>query len=159
MGRCSSEGQEDRQLAVIFVLVNSIRDPGYAVLSDVIVFGVIIVAVTLGYLCLCYLQQRKHRVYAGSDWIGDGEGRAEWVKTNDLARFTLSNAPGPGSTLQVTGRNGTTLSLPLGLIEGNPALWDLVYNGLRNSAAAGAQIDPATRELLRFGRAENGPKG
>lgn len=40
------------------------------------------------------------------------------------------------------------VSLPLGLLESNPQLWDLVHNGIRHSVAAGARTDERTRELL-----------
>ena len=42
------------------------------------------------------------------------------------------------------------LKPPLGLLEGNPNLWDYVYNGLVHSAANGAEVDPLTRGLLQL---------
>jgi len=111
---------------------------------------VIIVAVTAGYLGLRYLQHRNQLIYAGAAWAGDGEGRDQHLATYDLAEITITDAPGSTSTLRITGRDNVTLELPLGLLEGNPALWDLLHNGLRHSAAAGAQVDPATRELLKL---------
>ena len=57
-----------------------------------------------------------------------------------------------GRALRVVGPNRQKLTLPLGLLEANQQLWDLVYNGIRHSEAAGAEIDLRTRELLGLPR-------
>lgn len=61
----------------------------------------------------------------------------------------------PGGKLRLAGsfegqKSGWMSPLPLSLLESNQPLWDLVYNGLRHSAANGARVDPHTRELLRL---------
>ncbi len=50
--------------------------------------------------------------------------------------------------LRLVDRHGAQLRCDPSLIESNPALWDLLYNGIRHSVAAGADIDRATRERL-----------
>ena len=135
-------------LAGLFLLVNALREENYDLGGDAAAFAVIIVAITGGFVGVRYLQQRNQLVYAGAAWAGDGDGRDQWVTTYDLARIAAKDAPGPAAALLITGANGVTLQLPLGLLEANPALWDLLYNGLRHSAAAGAQVDPASRDVL-----------
>jgi hypothetical protein len=53
-----------------------------------------------------------------------------------------------GNALRIVGPNKQRLTFPFGLLEANPQLWDLVYNGIRHSEAAGAEIDARTRQLL-----------
>ncbi|WP_460666815.1 hypothetical protein [Kribbella swartbergensis] len=55
-----------------------------------------------------------------------------------------------GRALRIVGPNNQRLTLPLGLLESNQQLWDLVYNGIRHSASAGAEIDSRTRQLLKL---------
>lgn len=130
---------------VVFELVNYARTDNYPLAGQVRAWGVIVLAVIAGYTAIRYLQHRRQLVYAGAGWAGEGSGRAECVTTYDLARIVLT-----GDTLHLTGPDGRELALPLGLLEGSPPLWDLVHNGLRHSAAAGAEVDPATRERLRL---------
>jgi hypothetical protein len=53
-----------------------------------------------------------------------------------------------GLSLRLVGPDKRRLTLPFGLLEANQRLWDLVYNGIRHSEAAGAEIDARTRQLL-----------
>jgi hypothetical protein len=53
-----------------------------------------------------------------------------------------------GLSLRLVGPNKQRLTLPFGLLEANQQLWDLVYNGIRHSEAAGAEVDARTRRLL-----------
>jgi hypothetical protein len=53
-----------------------------------------------------------------------------------------------GLSLRLVGPDKQRLTLPFGLLEANQQLWDLVYNGIRHSEAAGAEIDARTRRLL-----------
>ncbi|MHA6631261.1 hypothetical protein ACU61A_38000 [Pseudonocardia sichuanensis] len=55
-----------------------------------------------------------------------------------------------GLALRLVGPNAQRLTLPFGLLEANQRLWDLVYNGVRHSEAAGAEIDAGSRRLLRL---------
>jgi hypothetical protein len=107
-------------------------------------------AIWAGSTTLAYLNRRTHTVYAGAGWVGDSEDREKIVSTYDLTRIRIFDASGPGAILQMIGKDGVFLQLPIGLLEGSQKLWDLIYNGLRHSAATGAQVDPATRELLHL---------
>ncbi len=53
-----------------------------------------------------------------------------------------------GLSLRLVGPGAQRLTLPFGLLEANQQLWDLVYNGIRHSEAAGAEVDARTRQLL-----------
>jgi hypothetical protein len=53
-----------------------------------------------------------------------------------------------GLALRLVGPDEQRLTLPFGLLEANQQLWDLVYNGIRHSAAAGAEVDERARDLL-----------
>lgn len=55
-----------------------------------------------------------------------------------------------GLALRLVGPNKQRLTLPFGLLEANQLLWDLVYNGIRHSEDAGAEIDADTRRLLHL---------
>ena len=132
-------------LVTAYLLIDAARTDGFAWAEEIRVWAVIIAVLTAGYTEIRYLQHRKQLVYAGVDWVGEGSGRGECVGTYELSRIALTDG-----TLHLTGRDGTRLDLPMGLLEANPALWDLVYNGLRHSTAAGAETDPTTRERLRL---------
>lgn len=99
---------------------------------------------------LALLVRRTYTVYAGADWAADGTDLDTVVTTYDLARIRVFGGAGPGAMLQLVAPDGDFLQLPLGLVEGNPALWDLIHNGLRHSTAAGAEVDPETRTLLHL---------
>jgi hypothetical protein len=53
-----------------------------------------------------------------------------------------------GLALRLVGPDKQRLTLPFGLLEANQQLWDLVFNGIRHSEAAGAEIDARSRQLL-----------
>jgi HAMP domain-containing protein len=83
----------------------------------------------------------------------DGEGP-------DLPLYELSSIgvtdSRRGLALRLVGPDKQRLTLPFGLLEANQQLWDLVYNGVRHSEAAGAEIDARTRQLL--GLPQRGPE-
>jgi hypothetical protein len=65
----------------------------------------------------------------------------------ELRSIRVMNSP-RGRALRIVGPDRQRLTLPFGMLEANQQLWDLVYNGIRHSEAAGAEIDTRTRELL-----------
>lgn len=97
-----------------------------------------------------YLVARTRTLYAGATWAGDAESKDKIISTYELSRIKIWYAHSPRAMLQMIAPDGFFLELPLGLVEGNPALWDLIYNGLRHSTAAGAEVDATTREILRL---------
>lgn len=95
---------------------------------------------------------RRTGVLATAHVVRDGAGST--VGLYELA--AVSSRPtrdGPELRLSGSPESGLpgTVGLPLGLVEGNPQLWDLVHHGIRHSVAAGAEIDEPTRHLLDLG--------
>jgi len=105
---------------------------------------------------LFYAISRRQAFYVGATWITEKhqvqrEGE-EVVILNmyELSKIRVDRASRSDAILRMVGRKKEYLEPPLGLLEGNPTLWDYVYNGLVHSAANGAEIDPLTRELLQL---------
>lgn len=121
------------------IIKEAAQDPG--------VFAVIGMSMWTLYTGGWLLLLRRQRLYAGAERLGDGEDRDKIVGLYDLAEITL-NGSGPTTRLRLRGSNRAELDLPMGLVEANPALWRLVYEGLWLSAAAGARVDPHTRDRL-----------
>lgn len=90
------------------------------------------------------------RIRASAHIVNAGEANNLWLY--ELTRITVRRRL-RGPELRLEGRFATKtwpMSLPLGLLETNHQLWDLVYNGIRHSVAAGATADERTRRLLRL---------
>lgn len=106
-------------------------------------------ALILGFLLLIGLSGRAPlTAQAGARILEGRHGEKVWL-------YELSGIAVKDGKLRLAGgfegqKSGWMSPLPLDLLESNPRLWDLVYNGLRHSAAAGAEVDPHTRELLRL---------
>jgi len=105
---------------------------------------------------LFYVISRRQAFYVGATWITEKhqvqrEGE-EVVILNmyELSKIRVDRASRSDAILRMVGRKKEYLEPPLGLLEGNPNLWDYVYNGLVHSAANGAEIDTGTRELLHL---------
>jgi len=79
----------------------------------------------------------------------DADGAGTDLPLYELRSIRVTDSP-RGLALRLVGPNGQRLTLPFGLLEANQRLWDLVYNGVRHSAAAGAEIDAGSRRLLRL---------
>jgi hypothetical protein len=83
------------------------------------------------------------RAVAEVDTDGDGTD----LPLYELRSIRVTDSP-RGPALRLVGPNKQRLTLPFGMLEANQQLWDLVYNGIRHSEAAGAEIDARTRQLL-----------
>jgi hypothetical protein len=79
----------------------------------------------------------------------DTDGDGVDLPLYELRTIRVMDSP-RGLALRLVGPNAQRLTLPFGLLEANPQLWDLVYNGIRHSDAAGAEIDPGTRRQLHL---------
>jgi hypothetical protein len=77
----------------------------------------------------------------------DTDGAGVDLPLYELRSVGVTDSP-RGLALRLVGPNEQRLTLPFGLLEANQQLWDLVYNGIRHSEAAGAEVDARTRELL-----------
>jgi len=105
---------------------------------------------------LFYVISRKQSFYVGAKWITEKhqvqrEGE-EVIILNmyELSKIRVDRASRSDAILRMVDCRKEYLEPPLGLLEGNPTLWDYVYNGLVHSAANGAEVDPLTRELLHL---------
>jgi hypothetical protein len=116
-----------------------------------VAIGVVFIGVV--FIGLLFHERRPPAaIVAGARWVGL-PGTANPVRLYELTWVTTgsirvqSDSTTKAEVLRLTdGRASIELEPPL--LEANPALWDLVYHGIRHSAAAGATIEPAVRERL-----------
>ncbi|WP_028935070.1 hypothetical protein [Pseudonocardia spinosispora] len=96
-------------------------------------------------------------VVAGSDWVGPRRGRRSgWLPLYELTLVgaaeqrdsTGEPIPGAVALVLMAGERGG-MWLELDLLQTNPALWDLVYQGVAASIAAGAEVTEEGRQALR----------
>ena len=85
---------------------------------------------------------------AGATWV---QWRSSWVDTYHLTRIRFS-ADGYSRVLRLKDAHGNEIhSFKISEIQGNPDLWDLVYNGILHSVASGnCDIDAKTRRILQI---------
>lgn len=85
---------------------------------------------------------------AGATWLQNGR---YWVDVYQLTRVEVK-ASGVNQMLRLRDSAGREIgSLKLGDVQRNQDLWDLVYNGIRHSVAAGsANPSPGSRRILEL---------
>ncbi|MEN3615633.1 hypothetical protein AAH979_39825 [Plantactinospora sp. ZYX-F-223] len=108
------------------------------------------VVATATFLAFCYNAARPTVVLrAGARVVAetDNDGAGVDLPLYELRTITVTDSA-RGRALRLVGPNQRRLTLPFGLLEANQRLWDLVYNGIRHSEAAGAEIDARTRRML-----------
>lgn len=86
----------------------------------------------------------SHRDYlaAGAEWL---QSRRNWVRTYELTKVKYLSTPG-GFHVRLTDAHDRTVACSIHELHGNPALWDLVYNGICHSTAT---RDVQTNWILR----------
>ncbi|MCA1708285.1 MAG: hypothetical protein LC808_35420, partial [Actinobacteria bacterium] len=120
---------------------------------DAIIPGLIMVLVAIGYLTwrdwgfgwmstwwlwlivlvglpIFYFAIGGHHMSAGADWLNS---RGSFVKTYELTSIKVSTGGGGSYYLNLEDGQGNEVSIQLGVIQQNRALWDLVYNGILHS--------------------------
>ncbi|GEC07800.1 hypothetical protein SSP24_54550 [Streptomyces spinoverrucosus] len=112
----------------------------------------IMVAVVGAFALLSFLSEVRDTTVvlrAGARAIAevDSDGDGTELPLYELRAISVRNSL-RGPALRLVGPNKQRLTLPFGLLEANQQLWDLVYNGIRHSEAAGAEIDAHTRQVL-----------
>jgi hypothetical protein len=91
-------------------------------------------------------------VAAGADWVG---GPSVWLPLYELTRIDAAparNTAGddlPGTVALTLWQGTRGIMRDMALLQSNPALWDLVYQGLLASIAAGAELSEDARQALR----------
>ncbi|MDG3014622.1 hypothetical protein [Speluncibacter jeojiensis] len=93
-----------------------------------------------------YFSMKKGWVAAGARWV---QNREKYVEIYDL-RYVEIKVSGNNQMLRMTDGSGRKIrSLSLLDAQTNPALWDLLYNGIRHSVASGkASPSRKTRNIL-----------
>lgn len=136
--------------AVLMVVYALVIGPAVTVLSVLAVVLAVVGSVT--YVRAATGPDSYLTLVAGARFAGDASGVSDEggrvVHLYGLASVTVRPSRGRGPVLRVAEAGTRPLVLPLGALEANPQLWDLVYNGVRHSVAGGARTDRRTRELL-----------
>lgn len=79
---------------------------------------------------------------AGAEWVRINR---YWVRLYELTRIHyVITAQGAGREFSLDDRCGG-ITVPLHVLQSNERLWDLVYLGMRHSAASGAEVTRAAR--------------
>jgi hypothetical protein len=103
-------------------------------------------AVALGPL-FCLFQPRD-RLAAGAEWLRVGRTH---LRVYELVSVKVTGtASGVSWSLDLKDAKGADVALSLFLIQRNPRLWDLVYNGIRYSVRSGAKTNKRAIKMLRL---------
>lgn len=127
---------------------------------DLTIFLLVLGSVLVLFFAMFYHSESHQLVQAGARGVAnvDGVGEGTVINYYELAAITVLDTEW-GRTLRLVEHRGARADLLCGLLEGNPQLWDLVYNGLRHSTAKGAQVDDHTRRLLSLPANGTNPLG
>lgn len=85
-------------------------------------------------------------IAAGAHWLYH---KRRWIRTYELESVRI--AGGLTANDLALGQDGKELLIRVDNLQENPALWDLVYNGIRHSVANGAAVldDPGAKQTTR----------
>lgn len=106
----------------------------------------LVIALTAGLLAL-YV--RGTFFAAGADWLRTSNG---WVNTYELTEVEI-HLHGVKIDLFLKDSSGRATNNQIADLQANHDLWDLVYNGIRHSAANGAKVNSYARGALKLGNA------
>ncbi|WP_263251669.1 hypothetical protein [Saccharopolyspora rosea] len=98
--------------------------------------------VLAAYLAFLVYASRSEVLTAGADWM---KFRRRWVPTYELTSIQLVPRGANGHELILEDSHGRAVGITPYLLQANRRLWDLVYLGMRYSAANGATIDRTAR--------------
>lgn len=107
-------------------------------------------AMTAGTAGLIVFAMRGNYCAAGADWLRTHNG---WVKTYELDEIKM-HLHGNSVDLALRDNSGRRSSNKIADLQANQDLWDLTYNGIRHSAARGAEINNYARGALHLGGAK-----
>ena len=83
---------------------------------------------------------------AGADWLQ--ADRTAWVDVYALTTVTVGAGTGQ-HWITFVDADGRRATISTNDLHANPPLWDLVYNGIRHSAADGARLSGSGAHYLR----------
>lgn len=98
-------------------------------------------------LFMVWLGGKATRLAAGADWFMKD---TVLVKTYELTSVRLGKSWDKDGEVIFHDRHGHDVQVDLGTLRVNHNLWDLVYNGIVHSVAAGASVDAVTIQKLRL---------
>jgi hypothetical protein len=104
-------------------------------------------ALAVGGLFMVWLGTGAMHMSAGADWFMQDKA---FVKTYQLTSITMKKSWAKEGDLVLKDRHGRYASSDFGTIRSHEALWDLVYNGILHSVAAGADVDKMAVQRLRL---------
>lgn len=124
-------------IPIVILLALAVLHSGFVALTYWFVWA--IAAVYLAYLIYTV---RSDVLTAGAEWVRLNRA---WVKTYELTSMNYVGR-GSGSSFAVVLKDRErSVELPLHIAQANKQLWDLVYLGMRYSAANGAEANRAMR--------------
>ncbi len=129
-------------IAIVLWLTAEDRAGTYLIMAAVVA-GVAVLAFWYNASDTTVVLRAGARAVAEVDTDGDGTE----LPLYELSSIGITDSR-RGLSLRLVGPDKQRLTLPFGLLEANQQLWDLVYNGVRHSEAAGAEIDARSRRLL-----------
>lgn len=103
-------------------------------------------ALIIGMSALAFRKAVTDYRAAGADWFQTG---SQWVDTYDLVKIKVTVSTVTWH-VHLTDRGERHLVVSVLDLQANPELWDLVYNGIRHSAAAGAEVRGSGARQLRL---------
>lgn len=83
----------------------------------------------------------------GADWL---LYRGVWVKTYELTDIDTHTVDGT-ILLALTDVDGRTIETSFATLQRDRRVWDYLYNGIRHSIAAGAQLHGNARQYFLVG--------
>ena len=91
---------------------------------------------------------RAARCVVGADWL---LYRGVWVKTYELTDINAHPAEDATMLLSLTDVDGRTIEAGFAALQRDRRVWDYLYNGIRYSIAAGAQLRGNARQYFVVG--------
>jgi hypothetical protein len=102
----------------------------------IVAVGVVAATLTIG----------SDRCSAGADWL---KYRKSWVRTYELSVITVRYQQGKPA-VRLTDRDKRIIDVTAEMLWSDRLIWDLLYNGIRHSAAHGAALNEAARGLFEL---------
>lgn len=101
---------------------------------------------------LALFMNNDRPIAAGAHWLYH---KRRWIRTYELESLRVTS--GLTANDLALGQDGKELLIRVDNLQENPALWDLVYNGIRHSVANGAKViddtgdkSPSARSMLNL---------
>jgi hypothetical protein len=140
------KGLPSRVAFALAILVGflTLRDWGIGWMSEWKLWTTILV---LSALAALFVVWAEGGLAAGADWVRYGKN---WINIYELTTVKLGE-PRARNRLILKDADGRDFSMGLSMLQTNPALWDLVYNGMLHSVHhGGATVNERARKELKL---------